>query len=108
EVTALVHFVVVDQVGIGLLDPVAWHLHVLTREDGDSCWQRNVDGGDTGMVFPIEPRRGSSGVGEPVERDVVKGIVACDSAEGLPGKEIGEFRVTEGVMVNQPGGKTDW
>ena len=35
------------------------------------------------LVLPIETGRGNSGVRQPVERDVVEDVVACELARGV-------------------------
>ena len=86
EVAALVDFVEVDEVGVGLLRPAARRLILLAGKDG----RGNRDGHalrveEATLVLPIEARRGDARVGEPIERDVVEDLVTRQFAGGARG-----------------------
>src|SRR6516225_11307128 len=76
EVAALVNFVEVDGVGVGALRPASRSLVLLAWEDADSHWNGDaLDVEEPTFVFPVQTRGRHSGVGEPVERDVVEELV---------------------------------
>src|SRR5438128_1509979 len=80
EVAALVELVVVDEIGIGPLGPVAGRLVELIREDAHRGWDLDALGTEEGeLVLPIEASRRNRGVRQPEQRDVVEDVVRCDA-----------------------------
>src|SRR5262249_34693199 len=56
-------------------------------------------------VLPVRPRGRSAGARQPVQRDVVEDVVACEVAHRLAVDEgAGDLVVAVGVVVEQPGG----
>src|SRR5215212_2180880 len=113
KVAALVDFVEVDEVGVGLLCPAAGRLILLAGKDrhGD----RNGDAlgvEEAALVLPIEARRGNGCVRQPIERDVVEHLVTRQFAHlaRRPIQSRGNCRgrLAVGiVVVEQPGGQPD-
>jgi hypothetical protein len=48
---------------------------------------------DEACILPVEPRCGRPAVGEPVERDVVEDLVACQRTFGMSLKDIRDLRI---------------
>src|SRR5262245_33358009 len=68
KVTALFGVMVVDEVGVGLLGPAPRRLILLARENADR--HRDLDAlrvEEAALIFPVKPRRGHAGIGQPVE-----------------------------------------
>ena len=116
EVTAFVGLMEVDQLVIGPLRPAPRGLKTLAGEDGHG--RRDGDVGreiKVDLVLPIEPAGGNPRVGQPVERDVVEHVVACEIACGVsidrtPEHRRGHRRRRLGIavtMVEQPGRQID-
>ncbi|HEX6555143.1 MAG TPA: hypothetical protein VF026_20430, partial [Ktedonobacteraceae bacterium] len=92
EVTALVDLVVVDGVGVPLLDPTARGPEDLARERGEADRERDLrrslarrGRASLGLaVLPVRPGRRCPGARQPVQRDVVQDVVAGETARGLP------------------------
>src|SRR5262245_39481230 len=93
EVAARVDLVEVDEVVVGLLDPVARGLEDLAGEHREGHRERDVRGRllersrDTPSVLPVQPRGRGRGVRQPVQRDVVEDVVPGEVARGLPVEE---------------------
>src|SRR5438309_9993949 len=90
EVAASVDLVVMDEVvRVGALGPAPRCLVQLVREHADGERDRDLLGvEEVRFVLPVETGRGYPGVGQPVERDVVKQVVPREvavesSLEGL-------------------------
>ena len=76
EVTALVHFVEVNQVVVAALSPGTGRLVDLARKHRDRRRNRDIDRIEiVRVIFPIELCRGCRRVRQPVERDVVEHLV---------------------------------
>src|SRR5215813_5896278 len=99
--------VVVDQVGIGSLDPTArGRVYLLWKyahgnRDGDVFRREEPQ-----LVFPIQTRRRDRSVCEPVERDVVEDVVSCEPL-ALTVKDARDKLVAVDVVIDHPGSQTD-
>src|SRR5215470_17708601 len=83
---AFVDSVVVDQFRVRSLRPTPRRLILLARKDRDRHGYLDAfDVEEAALVFPVETRRGHSGVGQPIERDVVENLVARQFARGARG-----------------------
>src|SRR5438128_12549069 len=79
EVVALVDFVEVDEVGVGLLGPTPRRLIKLSREDAHGSRNRDaLDVEEAELVLPVEPARGNPCIRHPGERNVVEELVWCE------------------------------
>src|SRR5215204_3589787 len=108
EVVALVDFVEVDEVGVGLLGPAPRGLVELVGEDAHRGRNRDaLDVEEAEGVLPVETTRGHAGVGHPGERDVVQDLVSGEVADRLAGEGGGDVVVAAGVVVQHPGGQGD-
>src|SRR5215203_3026752 len=113
EVAALVHAVVIDELGISALRPAPRSFILLAREDGDGHGNGDTLGvEEAAPVFPIEAGCGDPRVRQPIERDVVEDLVTRQLARGAGGP--GERREHRGgglavrvVVVEKPGGQAD-
>src|SRR5687767_13408555 len=108
EVVALVDFVEVDEVGVGLLGPAPRRLIELSRKDADGS--RNCDALDVEeakVVLPVETTRGNPGVRQPGERDVVEDLVSREVADGLTWERPCDVLVAVRIVVEHPGGESD-
>src|SRR5687767_6727853 len=82
EVVALVDFVEVDEVGVGLLGPTPRRLIELARKDahggrdGDALGVEEIE-----CVLPVQAARGHPGVRQPCESDVVQYLVPGQVAD---------------------------
>src|ERR1051326_3202278 len=84
EVPALVHLVEVGEVRVTALCPAPGGLVDLAGEDGERRRDGEVLGAEVrGLVVPVAAGRGDSGVGQPVEGDVVEHIVPRQPLRGL-------------------------
>ena len=110
---ALVDFVEVDEVGVGLLCPAARRLILLAGKDGDG----NRDGHalhveKATFVLPVKARRRDPRVRQPVQRDVVEDLVTRQFARGARGSVQSRDDCRGGlavgvVVVEKPGGQAD-
>ena len=58
--------------------------------------------------LPVRPRRSGAGAGQPVQRDVVEDVIACEVARGLSVDEgARDLVVRVRVVVDHPGGQSD-
>src|SRR5438128_10618673 len=105
--SALVDFVVVDEVAVRSLDPAPRRAKDLVREDREGRWNGDLALVDDAGVLPVEPCSGGAGVREPVEGDVVEDVVSCEIALGLPCKDVCDLLVTARVVVDHPGSQAD-
>src|SRR5262249_56292927 len=73
EVSALVDFVEVDEVGVGAFRPASRSLVLLARKDADGDWKGEaLHVEEAALVLPIQARGGNPRVGQPVEPDGVE------------------------------------
>jgi hypothetical protein len=112
-VAALVDFVEVDEVGVGLLCPAARRLILLPRKDGDGNRDRHaLHVEEATLVLPVEAGRSDPRVRQPVERDVVEDLVTRQFARVArrPVQSRDDCRgglAVGVVVVEQPGGQAD-
>src|SRR5262245_14209659 len=110
---SFVDSVVVDQFRIRSLRPTPRRLILLAGEHGDG--DRYLDAFDAeepALVFPVESRRGHSGIRQPVERNVVEHLVTRELAGGARGatgpcNECCRRLPTSVTMVEQIRGEAD-
>src|SRR5438128_12171476 len=108
EVVALVDFVEVDEVGVGLLGPTPLRLIELSKEDAQGSRKRDVlDVEEAELVLPVETTRGNPCVRHPGERDVVEDLVWCEVAYGVAFEGPCDVLVAARVVVEHPGGEGD-
>src|SRR5215469_18275884 len=94
--------VVMDEFGICPLRPAPRGFIELVWKDAHSNWDGDTLGREElQLAFPIEARRGDSGIRQPVERDVVQNILLRD-AIGMPLKGARDERFTLLVMIKHP------
>src|SRR5215217_1455066 len=107
EVSALVEFVVMDQVGICALCPTPRGLIEIFRKGAHGNWYRDIFRREKGkLVFPVQASRRDSSVRQPVECDVVEDVVARESLRHAV-KDACHHLVTELVVVEYPRGEAD-
>jgi hypothetical protein len=83
-VTTLVHRVIINELVITPLGPTSWCAIDLAGKDCDGSGNVDVHRVKVvGVVLPVESRGRGSGVGEPVERDVVERLVPREFFLGL-------------------------
>src|SRR5690606_23215214 len=100
--------VVIDQTWKGLFCAAFRCLITLVREGADG--DRDLDPlrcKESELVFPIEPCRRHSGVGQPVERNVVEHIIARQ-AFFLSVKYACDQLVAFCVVIEHPRGEANW
>ncbi len=90
EVPAPVELVEIDEiVRVGALGPAPRGLIKLVGKDADGEWDGDVLGvEEVGLVLPVQPSRGNSGVRQPVERDVVQEVLRREGALVGPLKDL--------------------
>src|SRR5215475_10049018 len=93
EVTALIEFVEVHEVGVGALGPAARYGDYLSWEPTHGRRNRDfaADLGFVGAVLPVQAGRGRRCVREPVKRDVVEHLIFREFALGFAVR-VGPFR----------------
>ena len=80
---ALIHFVEIDQVGIGALGPGFRRLIDFPREHGHRDRDLDIPGllfhriEVVGVVFPVQASGGDGAVGQPIERNAIEYRNAC-------------------------------
>src|SRR5580693_2354992 len=109
EVTALVHLVEVDDVGVRLLDPAARGPPDLAGERREADRNRDRRGSLTGRTsiflsfFPVRARSRRPGACQPVQGDVVDDVVPGEIARRLPaGKTAGDLQVAVRIVIDHP------
>jgi hypothetical protein len=108
EVVAVVDFVEVDEVGVGLLGPGPRCLIELVREDAHRCRDGGaLDVEEAEVVLPVQATRGHPGVRDPGERDVVEDLLTRQVAYRVTCKGPCDVLVAAGVVVEHPGREGD-
>src|SRR5262245_48279428 len=96
-----------DQFWIGLLCPAS-------RGCVDLIWERAHGGRDRDtfrsengeLALPIETSRRDRRIRQPIERDIVEDVVACQ-AFGFSVEDSCDQRQAASVMIEHPGGEAD-
>ena len=84
EVAAFINLVVINQLVIRALCPTPRVFIVFARKDGHRSRDGDVDGVvKADLIFPIETSGRNRGIGQPVERDIVEDVVACEVTRGV-------------------------
>jgi len=115
EVPALLRHVVVNEVVVRALHPVLRRLEDLVGKhrvgDGERQVRRRIleRRSSALCLLPVNPRGRRRGVRQPVQRDVVDDMVAGEVARRLSVEEgVGDLLVAVRVVVEHPGGETEW
>src|SRR5689334_22152672 len=109
EVTALVHLVEVDDVGVRLLDPAARGTPDLPGErreadrNRDRRWSLAVLTSIFLSFFPVRACSRRPGACQPIQRDVVDDVVPREIARGLSvDKTAGNLLVAVRIVIDHP------
>src|SRR5688572_20724057 len=112
KVAALGNLVVVNEFRIGPFCPTARNGIDLVRKDAHGHWDGDaLDVEESQLVcscddLPIETRGRNPGVRQPVMRDAVEHVVACE-AFSLSVEHARDERVADHVVVENPRGEAD-